>query len=199
MAERSETGRPQPWPVIGEEQEGDFEMFSARAIRARSPDDGSEHTFHIADAPNGVTVIAITPNDELVMVRQWRHPVQRVTLETPSGIIDEGETPEEAAARELREETGYAGDDPECIGCVVLNPSWQTTRVYAAVVRNARRAGERDLDEGEDTRVCLLKLGEVRRRVLEGEIDTSSVVAALALWDWRTGTIGAENGGAENT
>jgi hypothetical protein len=78
---------------------------------------------------------------------------------------------------------------------VVLNPSWQTTRVYATVVRNAHRAGERDLDEGEDTRVCLLKLGEVRRRVLEGEIDTSSVVAALALWDWRTGAIGTGAGG----
>jgi 8-oxo-dGTP pyrophosphatase MutT (NUDIX family) len=195
VAERSETGRPQPWPVIDEEHKGDFEIFSARAVRARSPEDGSEHTFHVADAPNGVTVIAITAHDELVMVRQWRHPVQRVTLETPSGIIDEGETPEEAAARELREETGYAGDDPECIGCVVLNPSWQTTRVYATVVRNARRAGERDLDEGEDTRVCLLKLSEVRRRVLEGEIDTSSVVAALALWDWRTGATGAGAGG----
>lgn len=194
MAERSETGRPQPWQVIGEEQQGDFEMFSARAIRARSPDDGSEHTFHIADAPDAVTVVAITPNDELVMVRQWRHPVQRVTLETPSGIIDEGETPEEAAARELREETGYAGDDPECIGCVVLNPSWQTTRVYATVVRNARRAGERELDETEDTRVCLLKVGEVRRRVLEGEIDTASVVSALAMWDWRTGAMGVGGG-----
>lgn len=185
MSEGGKAGRPDAWPVVGREDKGGFEIFGVRAIRARSPDDGSEHTFHYADSPDAVTVIAITPNHELVMVRQWRHPVQRVTLETPSGIIDPGESPEEAASRELREETGYEGDPPERIGCITLNASWQTTRVYATVVRNARRAAEQDLDEAEDTRVCLLPVSEIRGRVLEGDIDVASVVCALALWEWR--------------
>lgn len=176
--------RPQGWPVLDERPVGDFEIFRARALRARSPRTGEEHTFHVADAPDGVMVIALTPQGELVMVEQWRHPLQRVTLELPSGIIDPGETPEEAAVRELREETGYAGGEPERIGCLVLNPSWQTTRLYTVVIRDARRDGDKQLDEAEETRVCCISVDEARRRVLAGEIDAAPMVGALALFSW---------------
>ncbi|HEX6041549.1 NUDIX hydrolase [Longimicrobium sp.] len=183
--------RPRGWEVIREEPEGDFEVFRARALHVRSPEDGSEHTFHVADAPDGVAVIALTADGELVMVEQWRHPVQRVTLELPSGIIDPGESPEAAAVRELREETGYAGGPPERVGCLVLNPSWQTTRVYAVVIRDARREGEKELDEGEDTRVCCIPLGDARRRVLAGDVDAAPTVGALALFGWWTEALDA--------
>jgi len=131
-------------------------------------------------------VLAFTPGGELVMVEQWRHPVRRVTLELPSGIIDPGETPEAAAVRELREETGYAGGPPERIGSLVLNPSWQTTRLYAVIIRDVRRVGEKELDDGEDTRVCRITPDDARRRVLE-EDDAAHVVGALALLSWRSG------------
>lgn len=186
----SDDRRPRPWPVLEETPEGDFEIFRARAMRVRSPE-GQEHTFHVADAPDGVSVLAFTPAGELVMVRQWRHPVQRVTLELPSGIIDPGESPEAAAVRELREETGYAGGEPERIGCLVLNPSWQTTRLYTVVIRDARRAGEKELDDGEETHVCCISPDEARRRVLSGGIDAAPTVGALALFAWRHGGNGA--------
>ncbi len=177
--------RPRPWPVEREEEKGDFEMFRVRVLHARSPRDGSVQAFHLADSPDGVTVIALTDDEQLVMVQQWRHPLQAVTLELPSGVVEPGEPPEHAAVRELREETGYAGDEPERIGAVVLNPSWQTTRLHAVVIRRARRRGEKELDEGEDTRVCCVPLAEVRRRVAAGEIDSATAVAALALFAWR--------------
>jgi ADP-ribose pyrophosphatase len=183
----SDEQRPRPWEVLGQSDEGDFEIFRARRVRARSPRDGEAHTFHIADAADGVLVLALTPGGDLVMVEQWRHPLQRVTLELPSGIIDPGESPEQAGIRELREETGYAGGAPECIGCLVLNPSWQTTKLYAVVIRDVRREGEKELDDAEDTRVCCIAPDEARRRVLSGEIDAAPMVSALALFSWRNG------------
>lgn len=179
-----ENARPRPWQVVRQEDQGDFEMFRVRTLHARSPEDGSVHTFNLACAPDGVAVLAVTPDDQLVMVEQWRHPVQRVTLELPAGVVDEGERPEEAAVRELREETGYAGGRPQCIGTSIVNPSWQNTRVHAVVVRGVTRAGDKDLDESEETRVRCVPLHEVRRRVAEGEIDSATTVAALAFFFW---------------
>ena len=184
----AEDRRPRPWEVTGEDHRGDFEIFRVRAVHARSPRDGSRHTFHVADAPDGVAALALTDTDELVMVQQWRHPVQAVTLELPSGFLEEGEKAETAAVRELREETGYAGRVGECIGSVIVNPSWSTTRLHVVVVRGVQRAGGKELDEGEDTRVCCVPLAEVRRRVRSGEIDAAPSVAALALYElWRGG------------
>lgn len=189
-----EKGAPRGWPVLDDTPLRDFDVFRARRIRARSPEDGSEHTFHVADAPDGVLVVALAPDGRMVMVRQWRHPLQRVTLELPAGIVEEGEAPEAAAARELREETGYQGDEARLLGSVVLNPSWQTTRLHTVLIANARPVGEKDLDEGEDTRVCLLRPDELRGRVLSGDADSAPVATALALWEWSGRPGAGENG-----
>ena len=73
----------------------------------------------------------------------------------------------------------------------MLNPSWQTTRLYTVVIRDARRAGDKALDDTEDTRVCCISPDEARRRVLAGEIDAAPAVGALALFTWRIGPAGA--------
>ncbi|HEX8692748.1 MAG TPA: NUDIX hydrolase [Longimicrobium sp.] len=185
-AEPEGADRPQPWTVVEEDDCGDFEMFRVRRLRARSPRDGSEHDFHVAEAPDGVTVIALTPDGRAVLVEQYRMGTRQATLETPSGIVDEGERPEEAAARELREETGYGGGaGPEVIGSFQINPSWQRGRVYVAVARGVERVGRKDQDAGEDTHVRLVPAADLARMAAEGEIGSAAVIAALALWRWR--------------
>ena len=177
--------RPRPWEVVRKEEKGEFDIFSVHTMHARSPEDGSVHEFNLACAPDGVAVVALTPDQQLVMVEQWRHPLQRVTLELPAGVVEEGERPEKAGERELREETGYAGDEAEWIGAAAINPSWQDTRVHAVVVRGVRREGEKELDEGEETGVRCVPLADVRRMVMEGEIDAGPTVSALAFFFWR--------------
>lgn len=177
-------GSPRAWERVSSERLGDYEMFRVRRDRARSPRDGTVQEFNIAEAPDGVTLVALTPDRELVLVEQFRHPHRRVTLETPSGIVDEGEPPVEAAVRELREETGYEGRSAELIGTLDLNPSWQTTRVHVVAVRDAVRSAPRDNDEGEDTRVRLVPWDQVLDRVRGGELDSCVAVSALALFRW---------------
>jgi len=138
-------------------------------------------------------ILALTDDERVVMVEQFRHAQRKVGLELPAGVVDEGESPEETAGRELREETGYAGEAPRILGCIDLNPSWQVTLVHVALIRGAQRAGEKDEDEGEDIRVRLVPIPELRRMVREGEVDAGSTIAALALWEWKEGGF-AEDG-----
>ncbi|HKP74354.1 MAG TPA: NUDIX hydrolase [Longimicrobiaceae bacterium] len=187
MAE--DRGGPRPWERVSSEQVAEYEMFRVREDRSRSPKDGEVHTFQIAESPGGVAVIALTDDGRLVMVEQFRHGTRRASLELPSGVVDDGESPEDAASRELREETGYEGGEPRVLGCVELNPSWQHTPVHAVLVRGAKRAGDKDEDEGEDIRVRLVPVAEVRRQAAAGEIDAAATLCALALWDWRTGEL----------
>lgn len=177
-------GAPAPWELLSSEQLADYEMFRVRCDRARSPRNGVEQGFGIVESPEGVTLVVTTAAGELVLVEQYRHPLRSVTLETPSGVVEEGEPPLEAALRELREETGYGGGDATHVGTLVLNPSWQTTRVHVVVVRGAQLRAETDPDEAEDLRVRLVPADSVARRVAAGEITSCVAVAALALAGW---------------
>ena len=186
MGEQDGNG-PRPWERLSTRRVAGYEMFDVREDRSRSPKDGKEQTFHIAESAGGVVIVALTDDDRVVMVEQFRHARRKVGLELPAGVVDEGESPEEAAARELREETGYAGEAPRILGCIDLNPSWQVTLVHVALVRGAKRAAEKDEDESEDIRVRLVSIPEVRRLVDSGEVDAGSIIAALALWEWKEG------------
>jgi ADP-ribose pyrophosphatase len=188
MGDEREDRAPEPWERVEVRQLAEYEMFGVREDHSRSPRDGRIHTFHVAESPGGVVVIALTEAGQVVMVEQFRHGPRRVGLELPSGVVDEGEAPAEAAARELREETGYAGGRAELLGTIELNPSWQSTRVHVALVRGARLAGETDPDAGEDLRVRLISPAELGRRVRQGEVDAGATLAALALWQLLPGS-----------
>jgi ADP-ribose diphosphatase len=191
MGEQGSGGRTRPWERLSTRQVAEYEMFRVREDRSRSPKDGKEHTFHIAESPGGVAVVALTDDGRVVMVEQFRHGPRKVGLELPSGVSEDGEAPEQAAARELREETGYEGQPARVIGCIDLNPSWQVTRVHVAVVRGARCSADTDEDESEDIHVRLVPVADLRRMARSGEVDAGVTLAALALWDWKEGGFGA--------
>lgn len=189
------SGSPKAWELQSSEHLQDCDIYRVRRDRVRSPRDGSLHDFHVVDAPDGVTVLALTPDQELVLVEQYRHGTRQLSLETPSGILEEGEDPLDAALRELEEETGFRAGEPRSLGVLDLNPSWETTRVHVVLATGARHAGDKNQDPGEDTRVRCLPVAQVREGVREGAIRSATVVAALHLF-WDSGArAGAATGG----
>ncbi len=154
-------------------------VFEVGRTLARSPHTGAQHTFYRIDAADWVNVVAVTPDRQLVMVRQYRHGSRDVTLEIPGGVVDPGESPVDAAVRELLEETGYRGSPAESLGTVNPNPALFGNRVHSYVVRDAVEVAEIENGETEETIVQLVPEQELEDRLRAGEIDHSLVVTAL--------------------
>src|SRR5262245_27824962 len=95
---------PRPWQVLGTEALHDCRVFRVRRALVRSPSSGDAHSFFSIEADPWVNVVPVTADGHVVMVRQYRHGSREVTLEIPGGIVDPGEDPAVAAARELSEE-----------------------------------------------------------------------------------------------
>jgi 8-oxo-dGTP pyrophosphatase MutT (NUDIX family) len=182
----------QPWPQIGEETLARYKVFHVRKARRRSPRTGAEIGFFLLDTPDWVNVLPITDDGQVVMVRQWRHGCQRVTLEIPGGLIDPHETdPAAAAARELREETGFEAARLERLGVMNPNPSMMSNRCFAWLATGCRRAGDLRMDPGEDIEVVTVPLADLDRRIVAGEIEHAIVLATLSFWRARGAPTGS--------
>jgi len=150
----------------------------------RSPESGSAHDFFVLDAPDWVNVIPLTPDEKVVCVRQYRAGTDTVTLEIPGGMIDPGDpTPTAAAAREMREETGYLANRYEDLGVVAPNPAIQSNRCHTICAVDAYRDGPQALDGSEVIDVELVDLADIPSLIMSGRITHSLVVAAFYLLD----------------
>lgn len=170
---------PAPWELVAREELQDCAVFRVARLLARSPRGGAVHPFYGISADDWVNVVALTPSDEVVMVHQWRHGSQSVTLEIPGGIIDPGESPAQAAARELREETGYGGGAISSLGSVNPNPALFSNRVYTFLVRGVTRQGPVRNGSTEETAAVLVPRREIAERIRSQQIDHALVVSAL--------------------
>ena len=141
------------------------------AYPGQRPEDDSRHfEAFCLQMPDWVTVAAFARGGEALLVRQHRHGVNSLVLETPGGLIDAGEAPEAAAIRELREETGYRAGRVESLGWVHPNPAIQDNRLHMVLALDAEYEGDRMLDEHEDTEPVLLPRDELWNMLRAGQI-----------------------------
>ncbi len=138
--------------------------------------------FFIVHAPDWVNIVALTETGDIVLIEQFRHGSERIELEIPSGIIEEGEKPADAALRELLEETGYEKSDRsefKKIGEALPNPAFMRNTCYTYLLTHARLTGKTDPDEFENIRVRLVPRKDVEQLIKSGEIQHSIIITAL--------------------
>jgi 8-oxo-dGTP pyrophosphatase MutT (NUDIX family) len=173
-----DNGTPRPWTTLATEVLGTYPIFELSRSRQRSPASGREHQFLRLDCSDWVNVIALTDDGQMVLVEQYRHGTDEITLEIPGGAVDPGEGPEIAAARELEEETGYRASELIEIGRVDPNPAFLSNRCWTYLALGCRSDGTVNLDPSEEIEVSLAPIDSFARLIDEGAITHSLVIAA---------------------
>ena len=126
-----------------------------------------------------VTVLALTEDGQVPLVRQYRHGVQSVIWELPGGMMDAGETPLVSARRELLEETGYTGDQFIQVGQAYPNPGNHNNTNFSVLALDVKKVSEQDLDDTEDIEISLIPLDEVIEMGKRGELAQALHIATL--------------------
>src|SRR5262245_43332571 len=178
-----------PWSKVSTKPLGDYRIFTVRSDEKISPRTGERHDFYIIDCVDWVNVLAVTPQQELVMVEQYRHGSNTIELEIPGGIMDKSETsPVETAVGELSEETGYAGQNARRLADVFANPAIMSNTCHTVLIENCSLQHAVEWDSGEDMLTRLVPVDNVQALVTAGRIKHPLVIVALYHFDlWRRG------------
>lgn len=168
-----------PWNYEGREVLADLRIFRLVSEATVSPRTGAGRDCARIEAPPWVNVVALTPDGEILLVRQWRHGTREFTLEIPGGLVDPGEDPAVAATRELREETGHRGDPPRPIGVVEPNPAIQDNHCHTFLIEGCVPEGDLLQDDGEDIQVLRRPARDIPSLVESGQIRHSLVICAF--------------------
>jgi 8-oxo-dGTP pyrophosphatase MutT (NUDIX family) len=171
----------QAWRELERKQVADCRIFTVERSTASSPVDSTPHAFHRIRSSDWAQILPITADGNAVLVRQYRHGPQRVTLEMPGGLIDPGEDPATAALRECLEETGYRARTALSLGVVSPNPALFSNRLHGFYATGVQLERAVQNTGTEVTEVVLVPVAELESLLVSGEIDHALVVATM----WR--------------
>jgi ADP-ribose pyrophosphatase len=172
MAERK-------WEIVSSELVVESPWYNLRRDVCRLPHGSVIDPYYVRVHAGFSVVFALTADRRVVLTRQYKHGIGAVVLELPAGALEPGEDPAACAARELKEETGYAAPALELIGEFAADPTSSTGRLFLYLAHDAAPAGAPEPDITEDIETVVLSIAEVLARVRSGEIYVQSHVAAI--------------------
>ena len=169
------------WTLLNSRPIADYQFVRLREDWYRFEPTGAEAPFVVCDSADWVLVIALTTDEQVVLVRQYRHAIRQVVLEVPGGIIDAGESIEQAAARELREETGFTAERVRVLGRLIPNPAINSASCHAVLAEGCHRTNEPTPDPFEKFDVLVRPMAEIPKMIGSGELRHALVIAAFGL------------------
>lgn len=172
---------PGAWKRLASEKLFQTPYFTLRSDRLLLPDGAVKDPYYVLERPDAAIVFPLTRGGEVVMVRQYRPPLERMELGLPAGLVEPGEKPETAARRELAEETGYSGGEWEELASLASSPSLKDNRAYLYLARGVTAGSRPEPDEYERLEIVRVPLQDIMGLIRSGEIVSSSGVAAVML------------------
>ena len=141
-----------------------------RSDKCQMPNGHIVEDYYVLEYPNWVNAVALTEDNKIIMVHQYRHAAEIVSLEIPGGVIEDGELPEAGLRRELLEETGYQFDDFELLCTIYANPSTANNKTFCYLARGGKKVQEQQLDEQEELIIELFTIEEVKQLLSANKI-----------------------------
>lgn len=171
------------WKSFGTHYKKDYRLFTLSIEKRIHPLSNQVGDFVLLDSPDWVNILPITTNNELVLVKQFRHGTSTITTEIPGGLIEVGENIRLAAERECREETGYSSElEAEYLGFSLTNPAFLNNKCHTFLWQNCEMTSPQSLDMLEDIEVVTIPMDRIMENIQNSEINHSIIMSALMLY-----------------
>jgi ADP-ribose pyrophosphatase len=158
------------WKKLSSEYISKHIYFTARKDVCEMPDGTIVDPYFTVELPGSVCAMAVTDENEVILVKQYRHPIEETILELPGGFIDTNENAEMAIARELQEETGYRFSGFQYLGIVAANPGVLNNFTALYLATGGKKVSDQQLDHHEEIEIKLFSLERVREILMKNEI-----------------------------
>lgn len=169
------------WITRSVEVLSDYRIFKTSRVHRESQISGNGSDFYIVEAPNWITVvpeIMVDNEKHFILVKQYRHGSDSLTLEFPAGMVDDGEDLLDTAKRELLEETGFEARDIKQVSTVNPNPAFMTNSTSTFVAKNLKRVSDQSLDEHEEIEIVTMPVSEFDKLVGGNLINSAITIQA---------------------